>query len=168
MVEMKELYKYIQIVLHLCCIITIFSIAICEMKYISYYYNKDLVLTSEIEGYNFTYVCSIMNILNTIFLSWVLLDKNNVKIISYTIMLFVINLIIGFWAVSLYCNLRIFGRFNDIIIIQFDLFLIECLILIIFIIFSFYKYHNNFNENNTNYDILPEPNIKDITKDNNK
>jgi len=162
MTEMKDIYQFIQNILHICCIICIFIIAISEIQYISDHSNIELVTKNEMEGYNFTYLCSILNILNTIFLLWLLLDKKNSKIMYYAVMLFMINLIIGFWCVALYCNLKIIGRFNEIIIIQFNIFLIECSFFGLFAILSFYKYLYETNDEDINYVILAEP----ITKDN--
>jgi hypothetical protein len=168
MIEMKDIYQFIQNVLHVCCIICIFIITIYEIKCISKNSNINLILTSEIEGYNFTYICSIINILNTIFLVLVLFDKNNTKIINYAVILFIINLIIGLWTISLYCNLKIIGRFNDIIIIQFNIFLIECSLFGLFVILLSYKYIYDKNDNNTNYVLVAEPikNTIPIIKDN--
>ena len=160
---MEDVYQFIQNILHICSIICIFIIAISEIKYISNNSDINLVLTNEIQGYNFTYICSILNILNTVFLLWILFDKNNIRIINYATILFIINLIIGLWAVALYYNLPIIGRFNEIIIIQFNIFLLECSLFGLFVFLSLFKYIYKSNDD-TNYIILLEP-ISD-TKDN--
>ena len=140
-----------EIILYISCAISTFIIAIYEISYISNYSNINLILTNEIEGYNFTYICSIVNILNTIFLLWFLFDKNNIKIINCVI---IINLIIGLWNISLYYNLKIIGRFNKIIILEFYVFLIKCLL------FSILSFINYFYKLNKNYIILAEPLIQ--------
>ena len=88
------------------------------------------------------YIYSLLNIINSVFLLWILLDKFN-KIINYAIVLFVMNLMMGIWNISLYCNLKVIGRFNQVIILQFYIFLIE---LSLFLIYFMIIYYNKLNE----------------------
>lgn len=156
MIETKNICLFLQNLLHIWCAFGIFIVVIYELKYVSKYGDTELILTSEIEGYNFTYGCSILNIFNVIFLLWVLFDKSNKKIITYAFILFVINLIFGLWSISLYVNLKIIGRFNDIIILQFNIFLIECSLFLLFLVITFFKSFKQ-NERPVDYLILAEP-----------
>lgn len=148
---MKNIFQNI---IHFSCAISIFIIALWELKYICKYENIDLILTSEIQGYNFTYIYSILNIINSIFLLWILLDRSNKIIINYAIVLFIMNLIMGLWNISLYYNLKVIGRFNQVIIIQFYIFVIELSLSLIYLMITYY---NKSNENKEYYIVLEEP-----------
>ena len=142
-----------QNIIHIWCAISIFIIALWELHYICKYENMDLILTSEVNGYNFTYIYSLLNIINSVFLLWILFNKFN-KIINYAIVLFVINLIMGIWNISLYCNLKVIGRFNQVIILQFYIFLIELSLLLIYFMIINYNRLNKINDES--YVVLEE------------
>jgi hypothetical protein len=95
---------------------------------------------------------SILNIVNSSFLLFALINKGEIRIINAYI-LFGINLFIELWNISLYYNLKIYGRFNDVIIIELYVFLLECLIIIIIIFISqLYKLNQTRNTDHILFD----------------
>jgi hypothetical protein len=100
-----------------------------------------------------------MNIFNALFLIWTFFDKNNIKIINYLILLLVLNLVIGLWNCILYNNLIIYGRFNDVIIIEFKLYIIKCIIFLIYLLYKLISYILKKNIKNTKYSeyLITEP-----------
>ena len=83
-----------------------------------------------------------MNIFNGILLLTTFLNKNN-NLLKYFTILGLINLMIGLWNCQLYYHLNAYGRFNDVIIIEFNLFMIKCIVFLIistiWLVNSFYK-----------------------------
>ena len=143
MVDIKNIYLTMQYVLHIFIIINTIIVSIYEMHYINKYKNIDLILTKEVEGYNFSYSCSILNLLNSIFLIWILFDISNTKIKYYALTLFIINLLIGLWCMSLYIKIKENGIFNQIIIIQFNIFIIDYILLVSYLFLSSFNYYNS-------------------------
>ena len=139
MIDIKNIYLTMQYVLHIFIIINKIIVAIYEIHYINKYKNIDLILTKEVEIYNFSYSCSILNLLNCMFLLWILFDISNTKIKYYALTLFIINLLIGLWCMSLYIKIKENGIFNQIIIIQFNIFVIDYILLVSYLSFNYYN-----------------------------
>lgn len=139
MIIIKNIYQTIQYILHICYIINTIILAIYELHYIFKYRDINLILTKEVEEYNFTYSCSLLNILNSILLLWLLFDISNTKIKYYALTLFIINLIIGLWCMSLYIKIKDNGKFNQIIMIQFNIFFINYILLVSYLFFISYN-----------------------------
>lgn len=139
----------IQIIILLISICITLSIGIWELYLVSYYQDTYIILASEYQRYKFTFIVSIMNILNSLYLSYLLINNNN-KIILSSI-LTITNLIVGLWACILYDNLSDYGRFNQVIFIELKLYFFKCLIIVIFIIFKIIKCIFNRKINNLEY-----------------
>lgn len=139
--------KIIIYMIHMCCIISMLFLISCEWTIVSYYQNTNIILASEKQRYTFTFAALIMNIFNVLFLVWVFLDKNNPRLVNYLILLFIINIIIGLISCSLYDHLYYYGRFNDVIIAELQLFIIKCTMFIIYILYMTISYLFRKNDN---------------------
>ena len=105
--------------------------------------------------YNFVFITCIINIFNCIYLIISFNYKNLKKINTYLIILLILNLILGIWNCIIYDNLKIYGRFNQIIIIELKLYFIKCILfMIFFIVYIFNIYYNNVYYNNDKAVIL--------------
>lgn len=129
----------IQIIIFLISIFITLSTGIWELYIVSYYQNSNIILANEFQRYKFTFIVSIMNILNSLYLLYLLLNNYNNKIVLSSVLI-IINLIVGVWACALYDNMSNYGRFNQVIIIEFKFYIFKCLISVIFIIYKLIKY----------------------------
>jgi hypothetical protein len=116
----------------MCCLVS------WECSVVSYYQNKDIILTTENEKYNFIFMASIMNIFNILFLLFVFFDKN-IKLVYFGLLL-ILNLIIGLWNCTIYNNIKLYGLFNDIIIFEFNIFLIKFISLFVGLLYTLIVY----------------------------
>lgn len=139
--------KIIIYMIHTCCIIYMLCLISWECSIVSYYQNTNIILTSEKQRYTFTFAALIMNIFNALFLVWVFLDKNNPKLVNYLILLSIPNIIIGLISCSFYDHLYYYGRFNDVIIAELQLFIIKCTMFIIYILYMLISYLFKKNDN---------------------
>ena len=130
--------KFIVNIINILCIIFMCCLVSWECSVVSYYQNKDIILTTENEKYNFIFVASIMNIFNILFLLFVFFDKN-IKLV-YFVLLLILNLIIGLWNCTIYNNIQLYGKFNDIIIFEFNIFLIKFLSLFVGLLYTLIVY----------------------------
>jgi hypothetical protein len=119
----------------------------CEWTIVSYYQNTNIILASEKQRYTFTFAALIMNIFNALFLVWVFLDKNNPRLVNYLILLFIINIIIGLISCSFYDHLYYYGRFNNVIIVEFQIFIIKCAIFLMYMLYISLSYLFKKNDN---------------------
>jgi len=130
MFEIKKIHEFMQNILHLSVMLFMFSIGIWEIYIVSYYQNTEILLASESQNYNFTFIVSVMNIFNGFLLLTGFFNKTK-KTLEYFIILGLINLIIGLWNCQLYYHINAYGRFNEVVIIEFNLFMIKCIIFLI-------------------------------------
>lgn len=162
MIIINNIYQTMQYIIHISCIINTIIIAVYELYYINKNKNIDLILTKEYEEYNFSYSCLLLNIINSIFLLWILFDIYNTKIKYYALILVIINFIIGLWSISLYIKIKNYGKFNQIIIIQTFIFVIEYILCVLYLLYIYYNYYNNNLLTSSEYTIV----LTEIPKDN--
>lgn len=141
------MFKFIVYIIHTSCILFMCCLVSWECSIISYYQNTEIILTRETQRYNFTFAALIMNIFNALFLIWVLLDKHNTKLIKCLIFLLIFNFVIGLTCCILYNDLYYYGRFNDVIIIEFYLFITKCILFLIYQLYIIITYMLNRNNN---------------------
>jgi len=130
--------KFIVNIINISCIIFFCCIVSWECSVVSYYQNKDIILTTENEKYNFIFMASIMNIFNILFLLFLFFNKK-INFIYFTFLL-ILNLLIGLWNCTIYNTIKFNNDFNNIIIIEFNLFLIKLIILFIGLIYTLVSY----------------------------
>jgi len=130
--------KFIVNIINILCIIFMCCLVSWECSVVSYYQNKDIILTTENEKYNFIFMASIMNIFNILFLLFVFFDKN-IKLVYFGLLL-ILNLIIGLWNCTIYNNIKLYGLFNDIIIFEFNIFLIKFISLFVGLLYTLIVY----------------------------
>lgn len=138
--NLKELCIFILTIMY---ISIIFSIGIWEMTKITNYEYNEFIMATEIDAYNFTFFSSIINIINSLYLLWIMINKNYNKISLSVIM--IINVCVCIWSILLYINIELYHDFISVIITQFIITLIELSIisLLSLIIFSLYLYNCN-------------------------
>ena len=127
---MTELIKYITKII---CIIIFLSISLWEIFIVSYCQLKYILLLSDNNAYNFIVACFIINIINC--LSLII---QNLRINS-CIILFICNMIIGLWSISLYKTNIIFVLFYDVIIVELIFFYTKSIIIGIILIIYLYQ-----------------------------
>jgi hypothetical protein len=155
MIEIEKIHEFMQNILHLPVMLFMFSIGIWEIYIASYYQNTKILLASESQNYNFILIVSVMNILNGSLLLTRFINKTK-QTLEYFIILGVINLIIGLWNCQLYYHINAYGRFNNVVIIEFNLFMIKCIIfLIIYTVILFNSvYTSNDSAINAGYTVI--------------
>ena len=131
MIDLKQFCKYFVCILN---IINFLCIGIWEIILIFRYQNN--LLINESSAYNFIFICSTLNIINSLALLWLLF---NTFIINNYIALFILNIIIGLMSISFSNSIYIFGRFYDVIITEMIMFYSKCIIAGILIIINMYK-----------------------------
>lgn len=141
-----EIYETIKNMIFFLLFFGLLCLAINEIVIICYYDNKKLILNHEIQIYNFIYICSIINIINSLSLYWLLFNEYENKLFKYYVILCVFNILIGVWNITLfehhiYLNNYIF----NFVIIELYLFFIKCFTLIIYILTILLapEYNNN-------------------------
>ena len=151
--------KLIINILHILTIICIYCLVSWEIYIVSYYQNKNFILTSEYQKYNFTFISSVMNILNSLFLVWVYFDKHNVRIINYLIFLLIMNIIMGLWCCFIYTNYKNYGHFNDVINVELYIYVIKWIFLFgyaSYILLS-HVFNKNIIKEEITQNLIPEP-----------
>ena len=146
------MFRFIFYIIHISSILFMLSLGSWECSIVSYYQNNYIILASENQRYNFTFAASIINILNALFLIWVFLDKDNIRLINYLIPILILNLVIGLLSCTLYNHLGLYGRFNDVIIVELNLFIIKCALFLICLSYNLITYMLNKNNNIVNAD----------------
>lgn len=140
--------NFIIYIIHMASILSMCCIASWECSVVSYYQNTNIILASEIQGYDFTFIASIMNMFTVIFLLCLFFDKNILRLSSYLMVLLILNLVMGLWVCSLYEHTNLHGRFDEVIIIELNLFIIKCILFFIMMIYVILSYV--FRDDNTN------------------
>ena len=130
----------------MCCVIS------WEYYIVAYYRNTEFILTSMYQRYNFTLVISIINTLNVLYLILKYIDKDIIKLNKYFVFLIILNLIIGLWNCTLYNNHYNYGKFNNVINFELQLFVIKCMLSIMYALYNIIFY-SMFKENDI---ITPE------------
>jgi hypothetical protein len=125
-------YKLIILVVMTC---LFFAIGIWEMVFLFMYQNinKDKY---EYSAYIYTITKSIINILYSIFIWSIIYKKYNKKIGILVILIFFIN---DIWLIKLFCNLKYYGIFKQIIILEFIILYIQSVIIMISLIYFVIK-----------------------------
>ena len=154
---MNTIYNSLQINILIFLIITIFGISIWELITVSYYQNIYIILATETNAFYFTLINSILNIINILFLLWIIDNKNNSldeksnicfkfseENPKCSITLFIIHFCIGIWSIILFSNLKEYKRFKNIIITEFIIFLIEFLIIGFLLIITIYNINKTY------------------------
>ena len=146
MTFLKNLCTCLFKILYFLNIILIFSTSIWELYIIYYYRNTYFILAYEQEGYNFTAVCSILNIIYYLFLFWLYNNNFEIDVIYNFIILILIKVCIGIWTIILYNNLITFNKFFNVIVVEFYMIIIQ-LCIVLFTMFILYNNNNNNNNN---------------------
>jgi hypothetical protein len=75
-------------ILYITSILSILCFTSWEIYVVSHYQNKELAITHEYQKYDYVYVTSVINLLNTLLVIWIYVDKQNKRIINYLILMF--------------------------------------------------------------------------------
>ena len=140
MIDIKKLCLILTSIIYVYYIITLFSIGLWELLILLHYDNNDIILISDINAYHFTFIKLILNIITSLFLFWLIFDKYNINIINCIILLFIINFLIGIWCITLYKNINIIRKLGNVIIIEYNIFIIENSLFALLFIYIFCVY----------------------------
>jgi len=141
-----DLCQFIKKFIHFLLFFGLLCIGINEIVIICYYDNNKIVLYNEIQIYNFIYISSIINIINSLSLYWLLFNKYENNLFKYYVILIIINILIGAWNVILFeHHIGLNNYIFNFVIIELYLFLIKCFTLMIYTVYIILapEYKNN-------------------------
>ena len=137
-------------ILYVTSILSILCLTSWEIYVVSHYQNTELNITHEYQKYDYVYITSVINLVNSLLLIWIFVDIQNERIINYLIFLTILNFIMGLWCCKLYVHHIHHSNFNIVLTIELILFIIKCIILLIYIL---YRLLNNVFKKNIDEDI---------------
>ena len=140
MIDIKKLCLILTGIIYIYYIITLISADLSKLLTLLYYDNNDIILINDINAYKFTFIKLILNIITSLFLFWLIFDKYNINIINCIILLFIINFLIGIWCITLYKNINIIRKLGNVIIIEYNIFIIENSLFALLFIYIFCVY----------------------------
>jgi len=94
---------------------------------------------------------------NSIFLIYLFFEKKIINLINYLFILLFLNLIIGLWSCAIYDHLTPYGRFNKVIIIELNLFILKCTLFIINILYILISNIININDAEYTEELIATP-----------